>query len=733
MLPPELISLVHYIELNKVGWWEKALQQLIMGAIWLSGKSLTSQDIIDYYQKQFRVTLEPARVKKHLDLLCSSNMLIRVPDERYKISETALKEFEKRLKEAEEVESKSKNKFFEILSKCCPSLDAESTWQKVNKELVIPIIQIMGARTYELLAGVELDLDRDMTFHGYIEKYPPEIRKSLQTAITTFLDPKDATVRAYILNHLNSFFFLEAGNLKEDTLKTISRLSSLKPTFLIFVDTNFLFSILELHENPSNEAALLLQELIRQLSDKVTAKLYVLPITVSEAKRVFIAYSQQMNQVRLTTSLAEASLDMGLKGIVQKYFEEIRKKNIAVSADLYFGPYIKDLISILKTKNVELFNEKTEKYKTDRRVIDDILMQMEFEKKHQGRGAKSYEQWEHDMVLWHFVHDKRPSPLESPLDTKYWIATVDFRFLGFDSYKKSTLQEPFQTCLHPSTLVQMLQFWVPRTAQFEEAMLSSLRLPFLIQEFDPNSERVTIRIIEALGRYENIGDLSKETIAAILMNDALRQKLAAESDITKQVELVREALIEEHRRIEGKLQEAVKKSDLLAKEIDQKDEIIRGMAGKIDTLKENLLSTEHQLETAQRSEKKLEERISQLEAIESRRIEKQELRSEIAKFAAFWIVMPVIFIALFGFYLSRYFFMGTRPGFWGPAIGIWSFLLIIWVWLADKKGQKKSRISDWSTFKIFHKTKNWVLRLFGLLLLGVLGNAIWDSFKKILP
>ncbi len=735
MLPPELISLVHYVELNKVGWWEKALQQLILAAIWISGKCLSSQEIIDYYQKQFGVALEPSRVKAQLDFLCSTNMLICVPDERYKISEATLKEFEKRLKEAEKIESESKRKFFEILAKCCPSLDPEITWQEVNKELIIPIIQIMGARTYELLAGVELDLDKDMTFHGYIEKYPPEFRKSIQTAITTFLDPKDAIVRTYILNHLNSFFFLEAGNLKEDTLKTISRLSSVKPTFLIFVDTNFLFSILGLHENPSNEAALLLQELIRQLGDKITVKLYVLPMTVSEAKRVLMAYNRQMNQLRLTNNLAEASLDANLKGIVKKYFEEIKNRGISISADLYFGPYINNLISILKTKNVELFNEKTDKYKTDRRVIDDIVTQMEFEKTHQRRLAKSYEQWEHDMVLWHFVRDKRASPLESPLDAIYWIATVDFRFLGFDAYKKARLQEPIQTCLHPSTLMQMLQFWVPRTAQFEEAILSSLRLPFLVQEFDPSSERVTLRIIETLGRYENIGDLSKETIAAILMNDALRQKLAVELDITKQIELIREALIEEHRKIEGKLKEAVEKSDRLIKEIGQKDETIKEMEEKIGALQEKLSNAQLQLETAQNKERILEKRINQLERIESDRIEKQQLRNEIAKFAIFWILVPIIFIALFGFFVSRYFFIDTRYGFWGPAIGICSLLLIIWAWQVDKAGQKRTRIVGWKIYNIFHRFKKWLSRLLGLILASVLidalGDALWGIMKKI--
>ena len=732
-LPPEIISLVHHIELNKEGWWEKALQQLILAASWLSSKNISVEEIIDYYRSQFKLNLDPGMIRSLVGSLCSANILVRMPDNRFKISEATLKDFENRLKEAEAIEQKCKRKFFEIMELCCPSLDKEETWQKANKELVLPIIKTMGARTYELLTGTEVSLDRDVAFHNYIKKYPPEVRKSLQVAITMFLNPKDVIVRSYILNYLNSFFLLQAGNLEKDTLETIQKLSNIKPTFSIFVDTNFLFSILELHENPSNEAALMLQDLINQLSEKVNIKLYAIPATIEEARRVLSSNKKQLDQLRLTPNLAEGSLDFGLSGIVQKYFDVVKKKKIPISAESYFDPYIKNLISILKTKGVELFNERVDKYKKDQRVIDDILSQIEFEKQRPSQSAKTYEQWEHDIVLWHFVRDKRPSPLESPLDAVYWIVTVDFRFLGFDAYKKAKLQEPIQTCLHPSTLMQMLQFWVPRNAQFEEAMLSSLRLPFLIQEFDPSAERVTLRIIEALGRYENIGNLPKETITNILMNDALRQKLAAESDITKQVELVREALIEEHRRMEEKHQQAVKKAEQLAEEIDQKDKIIKEMSKKVATLEEKLLTTGHQLESAQNREKELEKRISQLETKERWRIEKQKKQSEIARFVAFWIVIPTIFIALFGFYVSRYFFMGTRFGFWGPAIGIWSFLLIIWICLADKEGQKKSKISDWSAFKLFHKIKNWVLRLFGLLLLGVIGNAIWDNLKKIVP
>lgn len=731
-LPPEVISLVHHIELNRAGWWDRAIQRLVLAAIWLSGKPLSAQEIIDYYRREFQVNIDFAKLNSQIDILCSSNILVPLPKQDFKISEEALKGFENQLKEAEEVETKARGRFLEVLEKCCPSLPPEETWQMVNKKLILPMIQMMGARTYELISGSIIDLDKDTTFQDYLEGYPAEIRKHLRVAINTFLNPKDIVVRSYILNYLNSFFFLEAGNLKEDTLRAITKLSSLKPSFIVFVDTNFLFSILELHENPSNEAALLLKELIKQLSGTVSVKLYVLPSTIDETRNVLIAYKQYLKELRLTPNLAEASLDTGLSGIVQKYFDEYRKVGQSLSAELYFDPYIKDLISIIRSKGVEFFNEKIDQYKTDQKVIDDILSQREFEKTRFGPNAKSYEQLRHDMILWHFVRDKRPIQLESPLDAKYWIVTVDFRFLGFDAFKKKKLQETVQTCLHPTTLIQMLQFWIPRSPKFEEAMLSSMRLPFLFQEFDPNVEKITIRILETLGRFENIGDLSKETITAILMKDALRQKLAVESDITKRIELVKEALIEENQKTQHELKETRDKAESLKREVDEKDEIIKRIKEEEETLRKKLIDTEHLLDEEHKERQKLGEMVHQLKEDLLKKKEKEGKRIETRQFTIKWFISPILLIGLCGGIIPEYFLKSTRLGYWGSAIGIWSLLLIFWVWLADKQGLKIQTVKDWPLFNTFHKFKRWLFFVLGTVVLGVIINALWDLIKQLL-
>ena len=151
------------------------------------------------------------------------------------------------------------------------------------------------------------------------------------------------------------------------------------------------------------------------------------------------------------------------------------------------------------------------------------------------------------MILWHFVSDQRPNYIESPIDSRDWILTVDYRLIGFDEYKQKHAGSKITLCLHPTSLIQLLQFWVPRTKEFEEAMLGSMRLPFLFQEFDAEAERTSLRILKGLGRFEGRDDISAQTITSVILNEGLRARLLTKKtgDGETEIALIRDALVEE--------------------------------------------------------------------------------------------------------------------------------------------------------------------------------------------
>ena len=355
--------------------------------------------------------------------------------------------------------------------------------------------------------------------------------------------------------------------------------------------------------------------------------------------------------------------------------------------------------------------------------------QLEFEKKYEK--SKSYEQLEHDMVLWHFAQRKRAARVESPLEGKYWIVTIDYRFLGFDAFKRRKLARTIvPICLHPTTLIQMLQFWIPRTREFEEAMLSSIRLPFLFHEFDQEAEKITIRILETLGRFENAGDLSQETVTAVLLNNALRQKLKVEEDVQRQVELVREALIEEHQQTEQKLKDTSEKAARLESEVQRKTDTITKLEEKIDEHTRRIADYETLLTHERKASQSLEEKTAKLESNlekQQKTIEEEGLRRARRWFVIKCVAALVLFLAV-GVLVSVLGRTTVPWPLWKIIVFIEGLLLILWIWAIDHHASGNPRMTKWRVFIAFQKLKKF---LFGGVGLGVLGNATWDWLKQM--
>ena len=202
-LPSEVVSLIHHVELNRAGWWEKIVQRLIIASIWLAGRNMTAKEVQNEL-KGFGVNLDEAKLREQIEGLCSTQTVICLPDSRLKISEQSLKEFEDNLKENERIEKEAKDRFIVCLKSCCPTLQIEETWIAFNEMLLFPLIEEAGARVYELLSGQSVGLGAWSTFQGFLNQYPAEVQQPLRNAIISFWDPRQLCVRSYILqDHSN--------------------------------------------------------------------------------------------------------------------------------------------------------------------------------------------------------------------------------------------------------------------------------------------------------------------------------------------------------------------------------------------------------------------------------------------------------------------------------------------------------------------------------------------------
>jgi len=465
---------------------------------------------------------------------------------KYRIPDKERASFSKEIADAEAVFSDARQVFIDLAEKLCPDLDSSLTWRKFESDFLTPLIAATGANAYSLIAGQQLEANNQLS-SNFLSNFDPTFHSQLKVLVTSFLDPKIQQVRSYVSRMLHARFCVEAGGLPASIIQKLNSAAGRRTKFRIFVDTNFLFSLLELHENPSNEAAHELLDLVRHINANLGVQLYVLPRTIEEAKTSISSAMHRLSRLPVSSNFSAAAQKVGISGMAQRFIAERTRRGGKLTAEDWFEPYLKDFVAIARAKGIELFNDGLNALATRVDVTDDILSLLEYEKTRDESRRKSYEKVAHDVIMWHFICDNRPDYVESPIDVQDWILTVDFRFIGFDEHKQRQSGSKVPICLHPTSLIQLLQFWLPRTKEFEEAMLGSIRLPFLFQEFDVEAERTSIRILNGLARFEGREDIPTETIINVVLNDGLRSRLAAgmKEEGADEVALIRDALLEE--------------------------------------------------------------------------------------------------------------------------------------------------------------------------------------------
>ena len=547
LLPREVSALVHHVELNRAGWSDKTLNRLVLSTVWLAGENLDETQICRNMKDTFSLTVGKEKLASVIESLKAEDSLIEVSSGVYRIPDRARSELDREISEAEEAETKAHEYFHFLVAQSCPDLDASNVWNAFEHKFMVPMMRDIGANTYRLIAG-EVQIVDGKHVDRILTEFGLEHRSALKAVVASFLDPKKKEVRDYITRTLHAYFCVEASGISKAVLDKLKTATAEPHRFRLFVDTNFLFSLLRLHENPSNAPASELNDLLATLKSNPQVDLYMTPRTISEAKSAIRVAKDRVSRVPTSSNFTEAALRAGMSGLSGRFFAERQQQNGLLTADDWFDPYLNDFVLLAQSAGVKLYNENFDEYSTRQDVVDDIHLVMDYEKKNFPEDRqKSYEKVAHDMILWHAVRDKRPAYVEAPTDAQEWILTVDFRLLRFDAFKLRQSESYVPLCLHPTSLIQLLQFWVPRTQKFEEAILGGLRLPFLFQEFDVKAERISIAIINRLGRFEGSHKIPEDTVINVVMNDGLRSRISEGRPEEEEIQLVRDVFVEDMR------------------------------------------------------------------------------------------------------------------------------------------------------------------------------------------
>jgi predicted transcriptional regulator len=284
-LPRELRSLIHHVELHRSGWWDRALERLVLVTLWRQAPASTD-DVVGVLSVGLNGRLSRDRVEAVIAQAHASGAIVETMDGRFKPSEEVDRALRVELDDVLASEERVKVRLVRLAADKGLDVDPSELWLDFESLFMLPLVREAGARIYEVLTSAT-DMDFAVPAYAKIlnplcEKYGSEVR----SVLVDFLDPAAVDVRSYVLRTLNADFVREAAGLETGVLDALKASRGRPDRVRVFLDTNFLFSFLELHDNPSNEVAADLIELIDRAKSTIKVELFVLPITVDETRRV---------------------------------------------------------------------------------------------------------------------------------------------------------------------------------------------------------------------------------------------------------------------------------------------------------------------------------------------------------------------------------------------------------------------------------------------------------------
>ena len=237
------------------------------------------------------------------------------------------------------------------------------------------------------------------------------------------------------------------------------------------------------------------------------------------------------------------------------------------------------------------------------------------------------------------------------------------------------------------------------------------------------SEKITKQILRAISMFEGMEDAPPELINGILINTALRQKMALPQSDEEQIALIKEALIEQNIQVMEQNTLVEQQASELRTKLIVMEQHMSEVTGERQTIRDLL---EQERRTNQELSEKLQREEAHRVAIEIEQRERFENEKLIKAKRVFWVKLLIWLIVTISANIIM--FLKTLEIISGYAVII-DILLLGFICVIMKP--EKDILSSYQPYIIFNKL---IIGFFSIVVLGVIINILSDLFKwKFLP
>ncbi len=498
----------------------------------------------------FGVRIDERRLQIAIDHLTASQTISRQPTGNLVLAQELPSQIRQRIDDANELQARVKQKWLSDCHECHPQVNPDMLWAALQEYLARAFRQ-HGMQTISLLdsslsaLGAQEGLRTILT--TIISKTRPTNQaQAVEECLSGFLADVgfDADRSRFIVQLADGAFAHFALNAPPEVARTLKQnLSELT----LFLDTNFLFGVLDLHSNPFVEAS---QELVRAINDNgLPFALRYHPNTEQEMRNTLESIAQHLRGRKWPQAISRAAIrSKTITGLELKYHEA--NANMPIDPDVFFGP-CRHVDVLLRDKNILPLDGNRDTDSGSGSWLSSYQQHI-----HYRRLDKPQASMAHDAKLLDSVHQRRTNN-NSSLEAGALCITCDYALYRFD-WEESGRQRIQPVMVLPNMFLQILRPFVPPSWDFDKMFAETFAIPEF-RTAGSGSSQAASRLLALLATYK---DFPEATAVRMLANDALLDELHKVQDPVKFEEQVEAAivnenteLIEEKAELERKLAE----------------------------------------------------------------------------------------------------------------------------------------------------------------------------------
>jgi hypothetical protein len=541
-------QLCHQLSLSRTGKVQGAVDSLVLTVLAIDPEAGRgdANEVAQALSTYFSIELPVGEVRKALETHLGAGRLQSVRGGGgFRLSPAAQADVESRVDEASKLEDAVRREWALEVAVAHTGLDETALWKSLRAYLAA-VFRQNGALAVELLRpgsddaagtgnGLPKLLKAALKAHG-LEGSP-----EAASAVNLFFRSSTPARTRYVSQLLDGTFTFFALSVSDATAEF---LRGQLPGTRLFLDTNVVLGILQLHENPLQEATHELLAFLKQ--HKLPYQLYYHERTLKELRELIDSASNRLlGAARFTPDLSRAVTRWAehttkLTGIERRYHALNAEQPLDPKVFLSKFQHIEDLLG---DKGVKLYRESAPDL--DVLVKGEYVAEFEHFLKTRKR-ERPYMARDHDVVLWMSLQRQRQRA-SNALRTGALLLTNDYMLFDFDAkFLRRQDISHLPTAVLPQQLIQVLRPLVGTSADFDTRFVEVFAAPEFRTAQSDYDETASM-VVSYLATYE---DVSTETAVRVLSDEVLLSKLRPDEQTESEFrDLIEGAVFRDNERL----------------------------------------------------------------------------------------------------------------------------------------------------------------------------------------